>query len=107
MNLAKCPTCNSNGCLDMVLAHKKQVPFQCPTKKQYIYFNLPEGMVSATAEDFFQNGTLRLNMPFLVYDTQFLYYAFFIDEYILRRELEGFEEMNCLYIKSEHKLLTN
>lgn len=107
MGSYKCPLCAAGGCLDMHLAFNKQDPVKCPISKHFIYFRLPAGMVPATIEDFYQNGDLRINMPFLIYDTRMLYHAFFIDEFILRRELVGFIEIGNIYILAEHKQLNN
>jgi hypothetical protein len=108
MSNFSCPLCAAGGCLDMVLAHRELKPVKCPTNPHFIYFKLPAGMVKATAEDFFKiDGSPRINMPYLIYDTKLMYHAFFMDEFTTRQELEAWVELDVLYILEDHKQFNN
>lgn len=101
----KCQICQSGGCLDIIIAHRSLEPFKCPTRKQYIYFTLPKGMIPATIADFYNHDgtTLRLNMPYLLYNLTSLYYAHHVTADLQPIDIERFTFAGIAYILSEHK----
>ena len=99
----KCRLCQS-GCPEIIKAKLTLETFRCPTSNRFILFTLPKDMVPATTADFLNpNGSLRLNMPFLLYNTRDLYYVHYIDADVQKIEMERWVEIGNIYIKSEHK----